>query len=106
MMNLEADVQTIDSSRVMPTGQRGTVQGQVSRRTLWIIAGVAVAGLTMLALGANWIAFATLVPLLYVLPCAAMMFMCMKGMNYGQNAGNGDAVSPATIAPPPSGVET
>lgn len=96
-------MQTIGSSNVMPTGQRSAAYGQVSRRTLWIIAGVAVAGLTVLALGANWIAFATLVPLLYVLPCAAMMVMCMKGMNHGQT-GNRDAASPspATVAPPPS----
>src|SRR6266478_4232023 len=37
---------------------------------------VAVAG--ALALGQHSLAAANLLPLLYVLPCAAMMFMCMK----------------------------
>jgi len=32
------------------------------------------------------VAVADLVPLLYVLPCAAMMFVCMKGMSHGQQA--------------------
>ena len=40
---------------------------------------VLAAALAALAVSRNWIAFATLLPLLYVLPCAAMMFMCMKG---------------------------
>lgn len=83
-------------------GRNGMAQRRISPRTAWIIAGVGVVGLAALAVGANWIAFATLVPLLYVLPCAAMMFMCMKGMNHGPNAGNGDAVSPVLAAPPSS----
>ncbi len=78
----------------------------MSLRTLSVIASVAVAGLIMLALVANWIAFASLMPLLYVLPCVAMMFMCMKGMNHGQKAGSSDAASSAPVAPPLSGVET
>jgi hypothetical protein len=27
---------------------------------------------------------ADLAPLLFILPCAVMMFICMKGMNHGQ----------------------
>jgi hypothetical protein len=49
------------------------------------IAMVAVAG--ALALGQHSLAAANLLPLLYVLPCAAMMFMCMKGMHHGQQKG-------------------
>ena len=37
-----------------------------------------------LALSQHWLAIADLVPLLAVLPCAVMMFHCMKGMNHGQ----------------------
>lgn len=44
-------------------------------------ATVLAAALAALAVSQNWIAFATLLPLLYVLPCAAMMYMCMKGKN-------------------------
>ncbi len=105
LMNLEADVQTIASSKAMPTGRRGTVQGRVSRRTLWTIAGVTVAGLTMLALGESWIALATLVPLLYLLPCAAMLFMCMKGMNNGPKSGSSNVAS-TPVATPPLSSET
>jgi len=43
-----------------------------------------VAAAAALALGQRWVAVADLVPLLYVLPCAAMMFVCMKGMSHGQ----------------------
>ena len=34
--------------------------------------------LAALGLSLNWIAFATLLPLIYVLPCAAMIYVCMK----------------------------
>lgn len=34
--------------------------------------------LAALAISQNWIAFAALLPLLYLLPCAAMMYVCMK----------------------------
>lgn len=51
-------------------------------RTLILGTGFAAAA-TALALSQHWIALVTLVPLLYVLPCMLMMFMCMKGMNHG-----------------------
>ena len=47
------------------------------------------------ALGHSWIALADLAPLLYVAPCAAMIFMCMKGMNRSEQ---GDAVHSAAVA--------
>lgn len=49
-----------------------------------VIAVITVAGATGLALSQHWLAAAALLPLLYVLPCAVMMFMCMKGMNHGE----------------------
>jgi len=55
------------------------------------VAAVA-AGAALLALWQHWLAIADLVPLLFVLPCAAMMFMCLKGMNHGQQA---DTVQPS-----------
>jgi hypothetical protein len=55
----------------------------VRRRGL-VIAVAMVAAAAALALGQRWVAVADLVPLLYVLPCAAMMFVCMKGMSHGQ----------------------
>ena len=44
-----------------------------------IVAAVAALCATALALGYHWIAAADLLTLLYVLPGAAMMLMCMKG---------------------------
>ena len=55
-------------------------------RRWWALAIIAaVAGTAIaLALGQNWLAAADLLPLLYVLPCAAMMFACMRGHMSGQ----------------------
>lgn len=55
---------------------------------------IAAAGLGF-ALGHSWLALADLAPLLYVAPCAAMMFMCMKGMN---RSGQGDAAHSSAVA--------
>jgi hypothetical protein len=60
--------------------------------------GVLVAGLGIFA-GSIWLGAAALLPLLYSLPCAAMMAMCMKGhgtstaereVNPGSPSGNPD----------------
>jgi hypothetical protein len=48
---------------------------------------IAIAGAVAavaLAASQRWFAVADLVPLLFVLPCAVMMFMCMNGMSRGQ----------------------
>jgi hypothetical protein len=46
-------------------------------RGLLALSVLAVA-LAALAVSRNWIAFATLLPLIYVLPCAAMIYICMR----------------------------
>jgi len=57
------------------------------RRGLWVFAvALAAAGLF---LGGVWWGFAAILPLLYVLPCAAMMAMCVKG--HGGPGQNTDA---------------
>jgi hypothetical protein len=58
-----------------------------------------------LALGQHSLAAANLLPLLYVLPCAAMMFMCMKGMHHGQPKGAAQTSS-QNEAPAPTDVRT
>jgi threonine/homoserine/homoserine lactone efflux protein len=69
----------------------------------WLaIAGVLIGAGTALALSQQWLAVATLVPLLYVLPCAAMMFMCMRGMNHGRPTGTATAAGNET----PTGLNT
>ena len=76
------------SSRAWLSGRRGLVVGVA-----------AAAAATALALSQHWFAIAHLVPLLVVLPCAAMMFTCMKGMNRGQQA---DIAQPLLQNEPPT----
>ena len=47
------------------------------RRSLLIVA--AVLGATGVFAGWQWFGAAAMLPLLYTLPCAAMMMMCMRG---------------------------
>src|SRR5438445_8518048 len=69
------------------SSRRGTTQvtrGWLGgRRRLVIVVAAVAAGAIALALGQHWLAAADLVPLLFLLPCATMMFMCLKG-NHGQ----------------------
>lgn len=61
--------------------RHGPIQGSSGwlggRRGL-AVAGVVIAAGIGLALSQHWLDVATLVPLLFVLPCMAMMFMCIK----------------------------
>ena len=80
-----------------PTGSWAAAAGRRfrERRSMYAIFLVAGVGLT---LGGAWWGFAAVLPLIYVLPCAAMMAMCMKGHRAsGQTSGaSPDPVSGAT----------
>ena len=56
-----------------------------------IIGGAVVVGAAAFALSQQWLAAVDLVPLLYALPCAAMMLMCMRGMNGGHETNTAQA---------------
>ncbi len=56
----------------------------LSRRRGLVFGGGAIVAGVALALSQHWLTVADLAPLLFLLPCAVMMFMCMKGMNHGQ----------------------
>lgn len=71
-----------DSSSYDGPGQGSS--GGLSRRRSIVVAAALAAAAVALALDHHWLAVADLVPLLLVLPCAAMMFKCMKGMNPSQ----------------------
>jgi len=57
--------------------------GRFSGRRGLVVGAALAAAATALALGQHWLAVADLLPLLFVLPCALMMFHCMKGMKRG-----------------------
>jgi len=61
------------------------------RRDLVVGVVAAAAAAIALVLSQHWLAIADLVPLLAVLPCAVMMFHCMKGMNRGQQTDTAQA---------------
>jgi hypothetical protein len=76
-----------------PIARQGSPRLGGRRRGLVVVAAVA-AGAALLALWQHWLTITDLVPLLFVLPCAAMMFMCLKGMNHGQQDGTVQASTP------------
>ena len=65
--------------------------GWLSGRRSFVVGVAAAAAAIALALSQHWLAIADLVPLLAVLPCAVMMFHCMKGMNRGQQTDTAEA---------------
>ena len=82
------------ANRQMTTpAARGTGQaspGWLSGRGKLVGVAAAAAAIA-LALSQHWLAIADLVPLLAVLPCAVMMFHCVKGMNRGQQTDTAQA---------------
>ena len=69
--------------------------GWLSGRRSLVIAAIVIAATVALTVGQHWLAIADLVPLLFVLPCAAIMLECMRGANPGPQIG-------ATLASAPS----
>lgn len=85
------------SDAVSKTSCRGQGRGRASwlaprRVWLWSVTGLAIVAGAGFALSQNWITASNLLLLLLVLPCAAMMFMCMKGMRHGKH--DSEAQSP------------
>jgi len=69
--------------------------GWLSGRRGLIFGGGAVVVAVALALGQHWLSIAALPLLLFLVPCAVMMLMCMKGMNHGgQTDGAQASISP------------
>jgi hypothetical protein len=64
------------------------------RWSIILVAVGAAAATTGLALSQHWLAVADLLPLLFVVPCALMMGMCMKGMGRDQPTGSAPKVGP------------
>ena len=68
--------------------------GWLSGRRSFVVGVAAAAAAIALALSQHWLAIADLAPFLAVLPCAVMMFHCMKGMNRGQQTDTAQASLP------------
>jgi hypothetical protein len=49
-----------------------------------IIAVTLAVAVAAFALSRYWLPLATFAPLILLVPCAVMMFMCMRGMNHGE----------------------
>jgi hypothetical protein len=81
---------------VAPNVRSQGANNWISRRRGLVFGAVAVVAATAVALTRHWFTIGELEPLLFVLPCAAMMLMCMKGMNHGEqtspapSSGNAD----------------
>lgn len=61
-------------------GSGSSRQSWLAKRRGWVLLGSAAAAGTGLALGEEWMTFTGLAPLLYFLPCAAIIVFCMRGM--------------------------
>jgi hypothetical protein len=81
----------------MSHGSGSPTQSWLANRRGWVVLGSAAVAGTGLALGEGWVTVAGLAPVLYTLPCAAMMMFCMKGMSRGMQTTQGQTSSP----PPP-----
>lgn len=53
--------------------------GWLRSKRIAVVAAVAFA-VAAIAFGSAWFGFAAILPLLYFLPCAAMVYFCSKGM--------------------------
>ncbi|USA38944.1 hypothetical protein [Pelagerythrobacter marinus] len=79
---------TIPSSRALvpvaataersSNGAEASCSAGIGRRRKWMLALGVVLALAALALGSIWLGFAAILPFLYVLPCLAMVAMCMR----------------------------
>jgi hypothetical protein len=99
-------METTNGQMTNPAANGSSCHGAGPSSRTWLcgrggpVVGVAAAAAaTALALSQHWFAIADLVPLLVVLPCAAMMFTCSKGVNRGQQA---DIAQPLLQNEPPT----
>lgn len=60
-------------------------------RNKWFLVAAGLLAVAALALGSAVLGFAAILPLLYILPCAVMMAMCMKGHGKGGASNDGNA---------------
>lgn len=77
-------VDATDRNPAQASSCHGGQSGRSGKRRngLLIVAGVAVGAIALgVAVDRQWLSLGALTPLILSLPCAIMMFMCMRGMN-------------------------
>lgn len=62
-----------------------------SAKKKWLMAASIVLAVGAAVVGSVWLGWAAVLPLLYLLPCLAMLAMCLKGMNGSGSERSGDA---------------
>lgn len=89
------------SPRTLPAVvKQPSCHGATSSRRLTWRSGLAIAAFAALAVALGvaidqrWLSLAALTPLLFTLPCAIMMFMCMRGMKHGSKTETSPFASP------------
>lgn len=87
-LQLSAQPQDASGSREGASGCGAGGSCAFARRKWLIIASIALA-LAAAVLGSIWFGIAAVLPLLYLAPCVAMVFMCMKSGKAGTPAGPG-----------------
>ena len=90
LANEGLDSRQLQNAAVTKSGQGcGHCKGAGSAKRKWLaVAGVALA-IAAAVFGSIWFGFAAVLPLFYVLPCLAMLAMCMKGMKRSKEPGSG-----------------
>jgi hypothetical protein len=78
-----ADARPLQGKPRVPTAWDGISGGLRRHRGLLIAASAAGIGVSA---GWMWLGAAAVTPLLYLLPCAAMMAMCMRGQGTSINS--------------------
>jgi choline-glycine betaine transporter len=87
----EMSVDASDRNSAQASSCHGEQSGRSGKRPnrLWIVAGVAVGAIALgVAVDRQWLSLGALTPLILSLPCAILMFMCMRGMNRSAGADN------------------
>lgn len=90
-------METSQSLIPLTTRKSAVTHGSVQALWAWLgsrqglIVTALVLAIPAIVLGWHWLGAAAMIQLLFILPCAGMMLMCMKGMGHGQqDAGKQD----------------
>ena len=84
METINTQVGAEANSGLARRGNKQSFRDSLDQRRGLVIMVVVVAAATAVALGVHWTTVADLPPLLFTLPCAAMMLACLRSRNDAQ----------------------